>query len=263
MSTVTNTPSVTSDVSSILNPKKAAGRTVTADLSGSDVTSDVTSAGDQKIFQNATKSLGKQDFLQLLVTQMRYQDPLAPQDNQQFISQLAQFSALEGTNNISGSIEELSKKLETMVSGQANSATSISNSTATTLIGKSVRVSASDIVFDASKNKPIELNVHTDDATSVLSIVDETGEIVNVMPLTKSGEAKVDWNGQKMDGSKSPSGKYTLKVTSKDGTKETGYAYFEDKVSGISYSKTGVRLEIRGQAVGLDQVVHVGEEAAE
>ncbi|GEM_PF-281309 len=250
---------VTADTSSILNPKKAAGRTVTADLSGTDVNSSVSSAGDQKIFQNATKQLGKQDFLQLLVTQMRYQDPLAPQDNQQFISQLAQFSSLEGTQNITKSIETLSTKLESMVSGQASSATTISNSSATSLIGKPVRVTASDIVFDSTKKAPIDINVHVTDAASVLSVVDGEGNIVNALPLTKAGELDVKWDGTQLDGTKAPSGKYSLKVTSKDGATETGYSYFEDKVTGLTYGKTGVRLEIRGQSVGLDQVVHVGE----
>jgi flagellar basal-body rod modification protein FlgD len=256
---MSTTNPITTDVSSIYNPAKAKGRVVTADLSGTEVTSDVTNPGDQKIFQNGTKQLGKQDFLELLVTQMRYQDPLAPQDNQQFIAQMAQFSALEGTQNINTSIEDLSKKLETMVSGQATSAATISNSSATSLIGKPVRVTAADIVYDPAETKPIEINVHAEDATSVLSILDAEGNIVNALPLTSKGELSVAWNGSLIDGTKAPAGKYSLKVTSKDGSKDTGYTYFEDKVTGLSYTKTGVRLEIRGQTVGLDQVVHVGD----
>jgi flagellar basal-body rod modification protein FlgD len=259
MSTI---PSITSDVANYLNPKQNQGRVVTADLSGANVTSDVTSEGDKKIFQNGTKQLGKQDFLELLVTQMRYQDPLAPQDNQQFIAQMAQFSSLEGTQNINASIEDLSKKIEAMVSGQATSANTISNSSATSLIGKPVRVTATDIVYDSSKKDAIQINVHADSADSVLSIIDEEGTIVNALPLPKAGEHKVDWNGTMMDGGKAASGKYTLKVTSREG-KDTGYSYFEDKVTGLSYSKTGVRIEIRGQSVSLDQVVHVGDDSEE
>ncbi len=44
--------------------------------------------------------LGKNDFLQLLVAQMRYQDPLKPMEDREFVAQLAQFSALEQMMNV-------------------------------------------------------------------------------------------------------------------------------------------------------------------
>ena len=54
-------------------------------------------------------ALGKDAFLQLLVTQMKYQDPLDPQDNSEYLSQLAQFSALEQMTNVSKGLSEVSK----------------------------------------------------------------------------------------------------------------------------------------------------------
>lgn len=49
--------------------------------------------------------LGKDAFLRLLTTQLRYQDPLKPVDDHDFIAQMAQFSALEQMQNLSRSIE--------------------------------------------------------------------------------------------------------------------------------------------------------------
>lgn len=64
-------------------------------------------SGNQAIAQAVDKAMGKDDFLKLLVTELRNQDPLQPMDNTQSIAQLAQFSALEQMTNISTSMEAL------------------------------------------------------------------------------------------------------------------------------------------------------------
>ncbi|MBE5945998.1 MAG: hypothetical protein E7259_03520 [Lachnospiraceae bacterium] len=56
--------------------------------------------------KEATNDLDKEAFLQMLVTQMQYQDPLNPSDSTQYMSQLAQYSSLEATMNISSTIEQ-------------------------------------------------------------------------------------------------------------------------------------------------------------
>ena len=53
--------------------------------------------------ENKRGEMGKDEFLQLMVTQLKYQDPLNPADNQQFLAQMAQFSALEQMQNLNTS----------------------------------------------------------------------------------------------------------------------------------------------------------------
>ena len=76
---------------------------------------------------NAGASMGKNEFLKLLVAQLEHQDPLAPQEGQEFAAQLAQFSSLEQLTNINGTLE-------------ANQAydLALSNSSMVNLIGKTV-----------------------------------------------------------------------------------------------------------------------------
>lgn len=73
--------------------------------------------------QSGGSNLDKDAFLQLLVTQMQYQDPLEPMDNTEYMSQLAQFSEMEAMNNLN---------------------TSFSNSQALGLVGEYVILNVSD-----------------------------------------------------------------------------------------------------------------------
>lgn len=65
--------------------------------------------------------LGKDDFLKLLVTQLRHQDPLSPIADQEFIAQLAQFSALEQMQNVAKGIEQLTE-LQLWIGGMGQAA---------------------------------------------------------------------------------------------------------------------------------------------
>lgn len=64
-------------------------------------TSGVSTTTSSTTTKSSNSSLGKEDFLKLLVTEMQNQDPLNPMDNTQSIAQLAQFSALEQMQNVS------------------------------------------------------------------------------------------------------------------------------------------------------------------
>ncbi len=265
---ISPTQSVTSganplEVNGNIDPSKIDQRRINAEVNGDQVSSNVANQGNGKIFQDANKRLGKQDFLTLLVTQLRYQDPLSPEANTEFVAQLAQFSNLEGTQNINSSIEDLGKKFDSMVSTQSTSASAMSSASATSLIGKSVRVNAKDLAVDGTPKKIYDLKAHaTKGLGALVSIVDDKEQIINVIDVEKkldaNGDVQVTWNGLGMDGKTVPAGNYHLRVTSKSGA-DTGYAFYEGPVSGVNYSKDGMKLEINGQSVSMDQILHIGD----
>jgi len=78
----------------------------------------------------AQRTIGQEEFLRILLTQLRFQDPLEPVDNREFIAQLAQFSALEINR-------QQSEKVDTLLTMEnANQALS--------LIGRNVEVNGVD-----------------------------------------------------------------------------------------------------------------------
>ncbi|NML42928.1 flagellar hook capping protein [Ramlibacter sp. G-1-2-2] len=60
----------------------------------------------------SANSIGLQDFLKILLTQLNYQDPLKPMDNQAFMAQMAQFTALEQT-------QRMNDKLDLLIANQS------------------------------------------------------------------------------------------------------------------------------------------------
>ena len=78
---------------------------------------------------STSSTINQQDFLQILLTQLQFQDPLKPTDNEQFVAQLAQFSALQVA-------EDQSQKLDSLATIQ-------DADQAVALMGKTVQAGAS------------------------------------------------------------------------------------------------------------------------
>lgn len=72
-------------------------------------TPSVSGTGNESLAQAiaGNRQLGQQEFLKLLVTQLTHQDPLSPQDDKEFLAQLAQFTSLETTTQMSAAISQL------------------------------------------------------------------------------------------------------------------------------------------------------------
>jgi len=110
--------------------------------------------------------LGQEEFLRILLTQLRFQDPLKPMDNQQFLAQMAQFSSLAQT-------AQLNDRVDTLLSIQA-ATQSIG------LIGKMVEVQTE------SGNKVGAISSLTfADGQPNLTVVTESGEILTGVRLSQ------------------------------------------------------------------------------
>jgi flagellar basal-body rod modification protein FlgD len=248
--------SITASIDSLIK-KATEARQVTAsiDTKSGGLDSKVTSTGNDSLFSAAEKSLGKQDFLNLLVTQLKYQDPLSPSENTEFVAQLAQFSALEGTQNISESVDKMSENMEGLVERQEASGATLAEATAVGLVGKKARLKLNELQWDP-KMEMLKFNVHAPAGKDVLiAFTNEKGEAINYAEANGGGDREVVWSGHNFDKSRAKSGTYGVKVVSRnDLSTEVGYVYLEEKVKAVNYTSEGIKLSVGNQEVPFDQV---------
>ncbi|HNY30444.1 MAG TPA: flagellar hook capping FlgD N-terminal domain-containing protein [Fibrobacteria bacterium] len=194
-------------------------------------------------------SLDKNQFMTLMVTQLKYQDPLNPSDNQQMAAQMAQFSSLEALQNMQTSMSELGKSITSSVEKQGATNQALSTTSATTLIGNTVRVKRSSLEHSGSAS---EIMVNAT-AGSELAIQDSSGKDVCTIPLDgtnddgskildSNGDGAVTWNGKDQDGKPLLSGVYSLVVRDKSTGRGSGYAFDEGTVTGVGTDENGTVL---------------------
>ncbi|HEX4848389.1 MAG TPA: flagellar hook capping FlgD N-terminal domain-containing protein [Novosphingobium sp.] len=80
----------------------------------------ITSAGQAAAAKPASQTLGQSDFIRLMTTQMKMQDPTDPVDNKEMIAQMAQFSSLSGIENINTTLKAISAQLDQALSARSS-----------------------------------------------------------------------------------------------------------------------------------------------
>jgi flagellar basal-body rod modification protein FlgD len=178
--------------------------------------------------------LSANDFLHLLVAQMTHQDPTAPTDDTQMASQLAQFASLS-------QLTDINTTLTGQGSTTGNLTTSINNSAALELIGKSVTASSSQIGVGTNGTTSVSTTVPASSGGDlVLTISDSNGNVVGtkdlgqVAPGAQSVQLAGLTNGL-------ASGTYNVKFTLTDskGTATNPATMITTKVDGVTFSNGG------------------------
>lgn len=206
-------------------------------------------------FKIPKKELGRDEFLNLLTEQLKAQNPLKPTDNKEFASQLAQFSQLEQLTDIRSSLE---KQIQTnLLLSQ-----SITNVSASALIGKRVKASSNAVSFNGSEAVKIGYNLPADAAKLSIEIRDSKGNIVQTLEPSaerKQGEHTLAWDGKDKFGGTVPAGTYTFAVkasTSKDIALDVKtFAY--GLVESVRFKPDGAALIVNGREVLLGDITDI------
>jgi flagellar basal-body rod modification protein FlgD len=206
--------------------------------------------------------MGKDDFLMLLVTQLRFQDPLNPMDNTEFVSQLAQFRALEGTSNIETAVKGLDESFKDSIAAQNTSANSMASTAAVSLIGKTARMQVENIKWYASAGEKINIPVYiggNPDAT--VEILDADGNVLRTFHATgKDSENTVNlvWDGRTDKGGLTPAGAYKVHIVGEE-KDDSLYAFVEDVVTGVRFTDDNALVKIHGLEIPLSNILDVAQ----
>lgn len=141
------------------------------------------------------------------MAQIQNQDPLSPQDNTEYVAQLAQFSSLEQQMNTNTTLATISTQLQ----GQANTQDM-------DLIGKTVTVSGSIVTASGSSGAiPINFTLDSASATTTVTIKNSSGDTIRSLEVgaEKAGSNTVNWDGKDSSGNIVTAGSYQISVSAK------------------------------------------------
>jgi len=199
--------------------------------------------------REAQKDLGKDAFMQLLISQMSYQDPLEPMENTEFISQLAQFSALEQQQNIATGIELL-----------ALTQTAATNSQMVNLIGKRVIVPGSEFSLDGENPVTLRFDLQGDASPSEMIVKNSSGDVVRRIGITDftQGTNEIEFDGTDEDGNLLQPGNYTYEIAAADDkSSDNLITYSNLLVDAVSFNGTSILLKSDGTTIDLGDISEV------
>jgi flagellar basal-body rod modification protein FlgD len=190
------------------------------------------------------------NFLTLLTTQLKNQDPLSPMDSTQFTQQLVQFSAVE--QQINGN-----KKLDQLI-GLQSTANAYG---AVGFVGTTIAADSDDVPLQGGKAK-FDYTIEKT-GTATLKILNSDGNVVMLKQVDATvGTHPVEWDGTDYFGNQLPDGKYTVSVSVTD--PDTGKASDADitsygKVDQAVIADGSVFLKMGDVSVALSDVLRISK----
>lgn len=194
---------------------------------------------------NSTTNLGKNDFMKLLLAQLKNQDPLEPMQSTEFASQLAQYSSLEQLTNMNTELK--TQGVNQMTLGYTQSVN---------MIGKEAIVQNGNTITVDGATAGVNYQLASDAAAVAISIYNENGTLVKTIEGTgkTAGLNTTTW-----DCSSVPKGSYTFQVSATDiaGKNVTAGTMVSGLVTAAHFKNNNITLTVNGKEVALSDIVSI------
>lgn len=205
-------------------------------------------SGEQTGALSGTKALGQGEFLKLLITKLQNQDPLDPQDDLEFIGQLAQFSGLE-------QLMDVNSNLLAVLEQQRE----LSTARFLEFLGREVLVLDDTFTVEDGEIPSIGYELPSAASELVVNILDESGGTVFTItdaPRT-AGKHEIDLAGGDAEELSLADGTYTFSIIALDleGESLAASPYVQAEVTGVRFAEDGtIRLLLGQDEIGLSDV---------
>ena len=197
---------------------------------------------DSSTSVKAKKDLGKDDFLNLLVTQLKHQDPMNPMESQEFSAQLAQFSSLEQLFGMNKTLADIQKSLS------ANG-----NDNILDYIGKVVKTSDNKVSVTGGI---VDSGIYSlsNSADVNISVIDAMGSEIRSINagLKEACEHSIGWDGRDNRGNMAGDGLYSIRINAagQNGAPVSADIYHTGEVTGVSH-QSGIPYLVVGKRLVL------------
>jgi flagellar basal-body rod modification protein FlgD len=194
-------------------------------------------------------TLGKDEFLKLLLAQLTHQDPLNPADASQFASQLAQFSSLEQLTNVNDNLTSLKSAQDSSNKFQALD-----------IIGKQIEAAGDTLSLGDEETASGGFNIGSS-ADCAVVIRDASGNVVRTINAGSlaSGDHTFIWDGKDVKGNTMADGLYTFNIVAQNssGNNVSATTKITGLVDRVNLDGTDPTLYIGSLPVALSEVTDI------
>jgi flagellar basal-body rod modification protein FlgD len=212
------------------------------------LTKATTSSSSGSSSNNISGQLGQSDFLKLMTTQLKNQDPTQPNDSSQMLAQMAQLSTVSGIQDMQSSLKQL---VDTMMASQTTQAAS--------LVGHQVIAPGSSAVLSGNGLRgAIDLNQSTDQVA--VGIYDSAGQLVKQIDMGAQSKGTIPfyWDGITGNGVNAPAGLYQIKaIANINGKPQAMNTFVASTVDSVTVDAVSQRITLNtsgGDAVNVSDI---------
>ena len=199
--------------------------------------------------QTGPRQLGQDDFLKLLITQLKSQDPLKPTDNAEFVSQLAQFSQLEQT-------AKQSQLLQKSLDAQSASL----QFTLLPMVGRRISIDRPLVQLENGQGS-VTYALEKNAARVQIAILDQQRQVVRTLDAAdlQAGLNQARWDGKDSKGAVMPPGvyEYAVSAVDREGASIVAKGRAQLTVTGVRMEEGQPRLAVGAITLDPSEIVEV------